>query len=172
MQNPELLTAFIVIAAVAIVIQACILIAMYLAMRKSSERMEAIATEVKSKVLPTVELAQTTLTELRPKLQTITDNVTHSTTLLRSQIERVDATLNDVIDRARLQVIRADELVGRTLDKVEETTDLVHHTVTSPVRKLSGVLAGVSAGMEYLRNHRGRKPRRDGVSVPQDEMFI
>ena len=172
MQNPDLITAFIIIAAVAIVIQACILIAMYLAMRKSSARMEAIATEVKSKVLPVVEQAQTTLTEMRPKLQTVADNVSHSTTMLRSQIERIDATLNDVIDRARLQVIRADELVGRTMDRVEETTEFVRHTVTSPVKKLSGVFAGVSAGMEYLRNNRKRKPRREGVSVPQDEMFI
>ena len=32
------------------------------------------------------------------------------------------------IDRTRLQVIRADELVNRTLDRVEETGELVHKT--------------------------------------------
>jgi DNA anti-recombination protein RmuC len=171
MQNADLITAFIVIAAVAIVIQAGILIAMYLAMRKSTARMEALATEVKSKVIPTAEMVQATLTDLRPKIQTIADNVSQSSTLIRGQMERMDATLNDIIDRTRLQVIRADEMLGRTLDKVEETTEAVHRTVTSPVRKLSGVMAGVAAGLEYFLNG-NRRRQRQGVSVPQDEMFI
>ena len=41
----------------------------------------------------------------------------------------------DAMDRTRLQVIRADELLHRTLDRVENTTDLVHKTVVSPVRQ-------------------------------------
>ena len=171
MQNADLITAFIVIAAVAIVIQACILIAMYLAMRKSTARMEALANEVKAKVIPTAEMVQTTLTDLRPKIQAIAENISHSSTIIRGQMERMDATLNDVIDRTRLQVIRADEMLGRTLDKVEETTDAVHRTVTSPVRKLSGVMAGVSAGVEYFLNG-NKQRRRENASVPQDEMFI
>ena len=51
--------------------------------------------------------------------------------------------MNDVIDRARLQVIRADELLNRTMDRVEETTDMVHRTVVSPVRQLSGLMPSV-----------------------------
>jgi hypothetical protein len=169
MQNADLITAFIVIAAVAIVIQAGILIALYLAMRKSTAHMEALATEVKSKVIPTAELVQATLTELRPKIQTIADNVSESSTLIKAQMQRMDAALNDILDRTRLQVIRADELLGRTMDKVEETTEAVQRTVTSPVRKISGVMAGVSAGLEYFLN--GRR-RREGSNTPQDEMFI
>ena len=133
MQNTELLTAFIIVAAVAIVIQAGILIAMYLAVRQSTARMEALATEVKTKVLPTADLVQSTITELRPKIEAIAENVARSTTMVRNQMERMDATLNDVVDRARLQVIRADELLTRTIDRVEETSDMVHRTVTSPV---------------------------------------
>lgn len=170
MQNAELIAAFIIVAAVAIVIQACILIAMYLAVRRSSARMEALATEMKGKVLPTVEMAQSMLVEMRPKIQNVLDNVSHSTTMVRAQMERLDATVTDIIDRSRLQVIRADELLNRTMDRVEETTEMVHRTVTSPVRKLSGLAAGVGAGLEFLLG--GKRRQRNGVSVPQDEMFI
>ncbi len=170
MDNSQLQLAFIVVAAVAIVIQACILIAMYLAMRQTSARMEALAVEVKDKVLPTAELAQSLLTELKPKIETAVSNVSEATTTMRGQIERLDATLNDVVDRARLQVIRADELLSRTMDKVEETTDIVHKTVISPVRQINGLMNGVTAGLEFLIN--GKRKRRNGVSVPQDEMFI
>lgn len=155
----------------AVVLQALILVAMYLAVRKTSASMEALAVEVKTKTLPTIESAHSMLTELRPKIETIADNLSATTTVVRDQIQRLDATVNDVIDRTRLQVIRADELFGRTLDKVEETTEMVHHTVVSPIRHVSGVLQGVTAGLSFLMN-RKRARAREAVGVPQDEMFI
>ena len=170
MENVNLLIAFIAVTSAAVVIQACILIAMYLAMRKTSSRMEALATEVKTKVLPIAETSQAMLMELRPKVETLIENASHTSTLVRAQVERLDATISDMIDRTRLQVIRADELLNRTMDRVEETSEIVHKTVTSPVRKLSGVFQGVSAGVEYFLGNKRRS--RQGVSVPQDEMFI
>jgi hypothetical protein len=146
------------------------LIGMYLAIRKTSARVEALATEVKTKVLPTAELTHNMLLDLRPKVETVLSNVSESTTVLKTQVRRLDAAMNDFVDRARLQVIRADELIGRTLDKVEETGDMVHKTVVSPVKQFSGVMHGVTAGIEYYFGNKRR--RRDGVSVPQDEMFI
>ncbi|HZQ25829.1 MAG TPA: hypothetical protein VFA89_23765 [Terriglobales bacterium] len=171
MENQTLLTLFIALTAAAVVIQACILIALYLSVRKTSSRMEALANDVRSKALPTIESAHALLIDLRPKIESVAENVSHSTSLLRAQLERVDATVNDVIDRTRLQVIRADELINRTMDKVEETTDVVHRTVVSPFRQISGLMHGVTAGFEYFVHRRRRAPG-NGMGVPQDELFI
>lgn len=166
---------FIAVTSAAVLLQAGILAALYLAMRKSSARMEALAVEVKTKALPALETAQSILTELRPKLTVIADNLTETTHSVRSQVERVDATVSDAVDRARLQVIRTDELLSRTLDRVEETSDMVHQTVVSPVRQFSGLIQGVTAGIEFLLGGRGRRnggSREARRPVPQDEMFI
>jgi hypothetical protein len=166
---------FIALTGAAVVLQAGILAALYLAMRRSSARMEALAIEVKTKALPTLETAQAMLTELRPKLQMIADNLAETTYSVRSQVERMDATVNDVVDRARLQIIRGDELLSRTLDRVEETSDMVHRTVVSPVRQFAGLIQGVTAGIEFLLGSRGRRnggSREARRPVPQDEMFI
>ncbi|MBZ5683025.1 MAG: hypothetical protein LAO24_23285 [Acidobacteriia bacterium] len=171
----NLTTLFIAITGAAVLLQAGLLAAMYLAMRKSSARMESIANEVKAKALPTLESAQKLLTEINPKLQVIADNLEDTTTTLRDQVHRVDATVTDIVDRSRLQVIRADELLSRTLDRVEQTTDLVHKTVVSPVRQVSGILHGITAGIEFLLGNRGRRngdSRESRRPVPQDEMFI
>lgn len=171
----NLLAIFIGLTSFAILLQAGILAAMYLAMRKSSARMEAAIAEVKAKALPAIETAQSILTEVQPKLKVIVDNLEDVTTTGRDQIHRVDATLNDVLDRARLQIIRGDELLSRTLDKVEHTSEVVQKTVVSPVRQMSGLMRGITAGVEFLFSHRGprnghaREPRSP---VPQDEMFI
>ena len=52
------------------------------------------------------------------------------------------------------------------MDRVEETTHNVQKTVSIPVRQFSGIMKGVSAGLEYLITKRRRE------EVPQDEMFI
>jgi ABC-type transporter Mla subunit MlaD len=169
------LTIFIALTSVAILIQAGVLLAMYIAMRKSSQRMEALATEVKGKIMPSLDQAEQLLTEMRPKLTVIVDNLQEATTVMRSELKRVDATVNDVVDRARLQVIRADELLSRTLDKVEHTSEMVQKTVVSPVRHISGLMQGISVGLEILFAGRGRRNgggREERRPVPQDEMFI
>jgi hypothetical protein len=165
----DYLPIFIACTAAAVVIQAGILVAMYLAVRQSAARLEALATEVRTKVLPAAEIAHSMLLEFRPHLQTLVTNVSESSILVRAQIERLDATFNDALDRTRLQVIRADELLNRTLDRVESTTDMVHKTVVSPVRQLSGLVQGITSGLEFLI---GGRRKRNGVPVPQDEMFI
>ncbi len=166
---------FIALTGAAVLLQAGLLAAMYLSMRKSRVRLETLANEVKTKALPMLETAQAMLTELRPKLQVITDNLAETTSSVRAQVDRVDATVNDVVDRARLQIIRGDELLSRTLDRVEATSEIVHRTVVSPVRQFSGLVQGVTAGIEFLLGNRGRRNggRRDARRpVPQDEMFI
>jgi hypothetical protein len=175
---------FIAIAA-AVVLQAMILVAMYLAVRKVGAKVEALATEVqggllpkvtalttqvKDTVLPAVGTAHAMLLELKPKVEAVADDIKSTTAIVRAQAVRIDATLTDIVDRTRLQVIRADEMVNRTMDKIEETGELVKKTVVSPVRHISGVVRGVSTGFEVFFG--GRRRRRNGNGATQDEMFI
>ena len=171
----NLIPLFIALTGAAVLLQAGMLVALYLSVRKSSVRMEALAVEVKTKALPAIETAEAILAELRPKLTVIADNLTETTHSVRSQVERLDATVDDVVDRARLQIIRADELLSRTLDRVEETSEMVQRTVVSPVRQFSGLIQGVTAGIEFLLGNRSRRnggSRESRRPVPQDEMFI
>lgn len=162
------LTIFVAVTAAAVVLQAFILVAMYLAMRKTSAKVESLADEVRTKVLPTVELAHSMIVELRPKIESAVSNTSETAAMVKAQMQRLDATITDVVDRARLQVIRADELVTRTMDRVEDATEVVHKTVVSPVRQLSGLMQGVTAALEFLMAGK----RRRSEPVPQDEMFI
>lgn len=167
---------FSALTGIAVMLQAGVLLALYITLRKTATKMEALAEEVRNKALPAIDTIQSTIVDLRPKLVVIADNVTEATTVVRNQVQRVDATVTDVTDRARLQVIRADELLGRTLDRVEQTSELVNKTVVSPVRQVSGVIQGVTAGLEFLLGNRARrngdKRREPRRPVQQDEMFI
>jgi hypothetical protein len=176
------LTLAIWVIGAAVVLQMLFLAGMFFTLRKLSTRLQSVATDVESRLTPLLTEAKpvlenvkslqhevkTLLEASRPKLDVILENVAHVSTTARADLERVDVTLHDVLDRARLQVIRVDEMVTRTIDKVEETGEKVQHTVLSPVRQVSGILSGLSAGMgAFFTAH---KRQRNGA--PNDEMFI
>ncbi len=171
----NLLITFIVITGLAVVIQMCILAALYLSFKKSSERMEKLATEMQTRAIPALESAQEILADAKPKVAVISTNLVEITTTLKGQIERMDLTVTDVVDRTRLQIIRADEMVSRAMDKVEETGDLVQHSVISPIRRVVGIVEGLTTGLNAFfgmrRRATGRPAPREGATQ-DEEMFI
>lgn len=170
--NDTLLMIFIGVSALAIVIQACILMAMYATTKKTAKQVETLATEVRSKALPAVESVQALVVNNKDRVEEIIENLAAASGTARSQLVRIDSTLNDALDRTRLQVIRADELATSTMDRIEETTEIVQHTIVTPVRRIQGVLSGVSAGLGMFVA--GRKARKNGGprGVQSEDMFI
>src|SRR5260370_7175259 len=116
----NLLTAFIALTAFAVVIQAGILVGLYLSVRKSSARMEALATEFREKVLPTVITAQSMLAELRPKIEAVATNFQESTAIMRAQLGPMDATFSDLLARAPLQAILPHQLLHPPIDPLHD----------------------------------------------------
>lgn len=170
----EKLTIFIAITAAAVVLQMLILLGMYLAMRKLSVRMEALADKVEDatgtlqvRVLPVIDNVKAFIETSRPKVDILLDNLSHISTTARGSVERIDTTVNDAVDRMRLQVIRGDEMLTRTMDRIEETSEKVQHSVMSPVRQVSGIVQAISTGVGAYFN---QQKRRNGG--PSDEMFI
>ena len=167
-----LLTAFIAVTSIAVIIQAGILVALYVSVKKSSDKALAIAEQVQAKAMPALDNAHAILDDAKPKIQTITSNLVEVTTSLKSHGDRADLTVADLLDRTRLQIIRADEMVSRALDKVEETSELVEHSVISPVKQVSAIIQGVTAGIGAFMGRRQRR-QRDAEGAEQDEeLFI
>jgi transcriptional regulator with PAS, ATPase and Fis domain len=173
MNESTLLMIFIGVSSLAIVIQAVILAGMYAATKKTSAQIEKLAEEVRTKALPAVESVQMMIVDNKGKVEEIIDNLTVVTTTARSQLVRIDATLNDVLDRTRLQVMRADELATSTMDRIEETTEIVQHTIISPVRRINGVLSALSTGMGmFVAGRRAQKASQKAGAGQQEDMFI
>jgi ABC-type transporter Mla subunit MlaD len=161
-------TILLIEVGIAVTVQAIVLIGILIAVRKSSAKLEFITDDIHRRTVPILESSSALLATAKPQIESTIANLSESSTLLRNQVE-------DIIDRARLQVVRADELVTRTMDKVETTTELVQHSVISPVRQIAGVLQGVTMGFNVLfgrRSHNGQRHTNEDVGVPRDEMFI
>ena len=166
--NETLFTTFVILIFAAIAIQAVILVAMFVAIRKTGSRMEALAQQA----TPVLESAREILAESGPQLREITANLAETTVRMKNQVERIDATVHDLVDRSRLQIIRVDELVSQTLDKVEETTEMVQETVVRPVKQVAGVLQAVSVALGAYLGMKRRPATHHAGSLEDEELFI
>jgi len=168
MNETHLLIAFIAVTAVAVVLQTMILAGMFASMRKTSKRIDALATQVNEQVLPLVEKVRGLVEESTPKIQTVLANLTGTSELVRSQAVKVDEAITEIVGIARTQAGNVDVLATRTMQRVDLTAEALQHTVMSPVRQVSGLMDGVAAAVgEFVG---GRKARR-AKPVSTDEMF-
>ncbi len=168
--SENVLSIFMIVTCLAIIIQAGILAALFFTVKKTATRMETLADQVAARAIPLMDQAKSVLEDSAPKLKEITSNLVEATGTLKGQVNRMDATVNDLLDRTRLQVIRVDELVARTLDRVEETTELVQATIVSPVKQVSGIIQGLSVGIGAFLSR--RRNRSGELVVEDEELFI
>ncbi len=157
--------------AVAVILQMLILLGLFLAVRKALGQMQVLTQEVRDKALPALESAHSLLTDSRPKIDVILEHATKTTELARLNMAKLDDSMDDLLSRTRKQIIRTDALVTTTLDRVEQTTEIVQRTVVSPVRKIGAIVEGVTAGIEHFLGKR-RSPRNGKGAGPHDDLFI
>jgi uncharacterized protein (DUF39 family) len=98
--------------------------------------------------------------------------------VIRAQAEKIDGTVTQIVDSVRKQAERIDVMTTRTLERVDSTAATVQNTVTTPFRRIGGVLEGVIAGVgNFVGKRSERAAAKGGVptedkAVPSEEMFI
>jgi uncharacterized protein YoxC len=163
---------FVIVAAVAIVLQMVILFALYKAVKQTSARVEGIAVRVEEQATPLLATANAILEDAQPKISEITSNLAESTVTLRAHTAQVAEATGEIVERARLNAVRVDEFLGNTMDKIEVASELLESKVLTPVRRVQAIFSAVSAGLGFLRNNSGNNRARAARARQDEEMFI
>jgi len=172
LMNSNLLTAFIAITSVAVVLQMLILLGIYLTMRRSTSQVHDIALDFQRRTTPLIENARDILSDATPKVKEITSNLAEASGTLKKQAITLGDTAVDMAVRARNKVAAADDVMTRTLERVEKTTGAVQNSVLLPVRRVNGILQGISVGIGALLNQK-REVREERKRSTNDEgMFV
>jgi methyl-accepting chemotaxis protein len=165
-----IITIFVVVAAVAIVVQMGVLFALYKALRQTSERMEGIAGRLELQATPVLVAAAAILEDAKPKIAEITTNLAETSATVRSHASEVGHATSEIVERARLQAARLDEFVINAAQKVEATSELLQTRVLSPMRRVRAIVTALNAGLSFFKSSR---PRRNSTGeVEDEEMFI
>jgi hypothetical protein len=162
--------AFIVIAAVAIVTQMAILLAMYLEFREMNRRVTRIATELQSKVDPILVRMNRIVEDSQDRIASIVGDAAEITRIARNQAQKVDRVFTDAVERLRAQVIRADHILTGTLEVIEDTGSKFRKTLWAPVHQASAFLKGMKVGLDFIRGQ--KRPPEPTPATQDEELFI
>jgi len=142
--------AFVVVAALALITQTVILLAVYLGVSKAAKSLKDEIEDIRSSVMPLVRNTRDLVDRLSPKVEeTVTDLAAVAQTL-RAQAENIEASVTEVLVRVRKETGRVDAMVSSALDALDRASLYVTETVSKPVRQLSGMLASIKAIIESL----------------------
>ena len=158
------MAVFTAVAAIALVIQACLMFGMYKATATLTERLTIMLPKVEALMdtsRVTLEESRATIAEIRHKSNLILDTG-------HRQIKQLELILSDAAERTSKQMAYAEAVVQDALSRVEDTVSLVHKGVLKPIRGITGIAAGVGAAVQYLMR---RRPNPERATL-DEEMFI
>lgn len=170
MQIPEsyilVLAIFTAITAISVLIQAGVLLGMFIVMRKSTVKMLGLVDEVKAQALPAIASSKELLEDIAPKLKVATANLTEVSHTLRNESKHVSETVDELLAKVNAQMNRVDGMVTSTFDAVDRVTGSVEDAISTSGRRFSGVVNGVRTGVGVFLGSRRRSSYRDANGSP------
>lgn len=164
------LQAFIVIAAIAIFIQMCILVAMFVQLRLAVTTFLRLGKDLQDRVNPILQRTNRILENSEDRIGSIMSDAAELTRLARGQAQKADRVVTEATERLRSQIIRADQILTGTLEVVEEAGSTFRRTLWEPVNQVSAMIKGIKAGLDFLRKPGGDRDRE--ASTQDEELFI
>ena len=164
------LQVFIVVASVAIVVQAAMLTAMFLQIKRLSERLERFTGDLESRLSPILSRVQIFLEDTQPKISEMVADAAHVVYLARAQAQKVDRVFTEASDRLRGQLVRADRILTGAMEAMEDAGSKFTHSVWRPVQKVSALMQGIKVGIDLLRARRAKRPEEP--LEQEEELFI
>lgn len=170
--NQTIQLALIALVALAMLVQAIVLLAAFVAMRKAARSINEKLEEIRSAVMPLVERTRELVTRLSPKIETTADDVAALAHSLRVQTADLQSAADEIVGRLRTQAGRLDGMLSNLFDTVEHAGAAVSDAVNKPMRQLSGILASVKAFVETMRSGAPAPGSQAAPPARDHDMFV
>jgi hypothetical protein len=164
---------FVVVTALAVVLQAIVLVALFLQLRRTAARVEETVADLNARLAPILSRVQILVEDASPHISSIVSDAAELTRLARGQAQKVDRILTETMERLRLQLIHVDQILSGAMEAVEEAGSRLRGTIWGPVVKASAIIRGIQTGLEFFRAARhGREPAEPPSEQQDEGMFI
>jgi hypothetical protein len=160
-----IMTAFVIIAAVALCIQAGMLVALNQKTKLLHDKIVPLVPKVDS----LVETTKATVEQSRVQIVEITSRANEILVSAKNQLAMVEEVVTDATARAKVQMERVEMVLDDTINRTHETVATLHSGIMRPLQELNGVAAGIRAALAFLaRNNRPSVAQ----ATSDEEMFI
>jgi uncharacterized protein YoxC len=159
------ISIFTGIAGIALLVQMCVFIAMFLTMRTVQKR----AMQLMDRVDPLIDTTRHILEETRQQARGIFGKLNDITEATRVQVLRIDEMLAEISAHTRTNLDRIDALAAATVQRVDETVAQLQRVILAPVRGINGAAAAVRAMVGHLVK---RRASVNGRATQEEDLFI
>ena len=149
------------LTALAVVTQACVLIAIYLMSKRMSSQLDRFMTETREMMVPVKAITE--------NLVVASTNIMEIGVSAREQFRRVEGMVTATGDVLHNQLDRMEAVTKDVVERINTTADMVQDTVTRPVREVAAVAKGLGRGFDFLFR---RNKKSANSSNPDDELFF
>ncbi len=168
---PYIFDLFAIATAIGVLIQAGVLLGMFLGLRKFQAKIEKMIDPLMEHALPLLASSRTTLEDLSPRLKVISENLAVVSETLKHESTNLKGSVDDVLEKTRAQTARVDEMVSGTLDGITQAASVIQQGIETPMRKIHGVFNGLKAGFETYRSQPSTRPVRP-ASVVEEPIIV
>jgi methyl-accepting chemotaxis protein len=172
LDNQTIQLALVAAVALAMLIQAIVLFAALIALRKLAKSIRQEIDDLRSSVMPLIENTRNLLARVAPKIEQTASDLALLTRALRNQTADVQAAADEIIGRAQLQARRVDSMLSNVLDAVDRAGSFMADTVTKPMRQLSAFIASAKAVIESLRSTQGPSRAEANRASSDNDLFV
>ncbi len=167
------LVIFVGITAIAALTQVIILVAVYFRIRRASDELSRMASDLHARVNPILMRIQLLVDDAQPRINGILSDASHVVHIARGQAQKVDRVISEAAERVRGQLIHTDRMLTGLLETVEIFGSGMRRSVLRPVYKASALLKGVQVGLDFFRNRKkaAENPVASRVEA-EEELFI
>jgi len=163
---------FSIVAAIALVVQVAILIALFVQLKRTTESINKMVTDLHTRMGPILTRTQMLLDDTQPRITDLVEDAAHIVYLARTQAQKMDKVFTEASDRLRGQLVKADRILSGALEAVEDAGVQVRRSFLGPMQKASAIVHGIKIGLDVLRSRRGQRESMREVSEQEDELFI
>ncbi|HXL21832.1 MAG TPA: DUF948 domain-containing protein [Candidatus Dormibacteraeota bacterium] len=162
-----------VVTAIALVVQIIILTTLFFEVRKTTEKINQLTSDLQTRLGPILTRVQILLDDTQPKISSMVSDAAHIVYLARGQAQKVDRVFTDAADRLRGQLVHLDRILTGTLETLEDAGAQFKKGFWRPVQKASALIQGIKVGIDLLRSRRAARPASPDDRLEQEEeLFI
>ncbi len=172
MSTETLLLIFVGVTALAFTVQCVSIWSTSRSMRTLIQRLEQRSEEIEGKFRTLQDRLLTLSEDLEPLQSSAKDlgaNLETISARVRERSEDVDDFVQEILKVGRQQASKIDFLVSDTVQKFEQTTEVIQKDMLRPAVEISSFVKGVRAGLNVLLS--GETPRPDRQQQ-EEELFI
>src|SRR3954471_16016580 len=180
--NTELLLILAAVA-IAVLLQAGVLLGIFLTMRKAVQTAKEEADLYRGKLTPIIESSsqlistgkdlvastQTLINGLKPQLVGAATELSNLTREIHAQLNELQDSVDEVAQKARHQVNRVDSMTTSALNGLDRFGTFLNEAVHVPIRQVNGVVAAAKAIVDSLRAPARPRPRAVSQSLQVEE---